>query len=92
MNYHLSQMQAASEFLAHASLYFCQSRPLIIPQYRPGATHIQPGECKPGTTEIKPDCCGIVIALWCNADTAQSLLDAVQHWQQQRGTDANSNN
>ena len=78
--YRLRQMQASSEYLLQESAHLCPGRMLVMPQYSPGSSHIQPGQVKLGESEIKPNCIGVVVAIACDADTAQSLLDALLQW------------
>ncbi len=77
-------MQTASEYLLAQAGLIAPNKPLVMPQYPPNSGHIQPGQIKMGDSELKPNCMGLVIAIACNADDAQSLVDALTAWQKQR--------
>jgi hypothetical protein len=61
-------------------------KPLVIPFHPAKNDHgLKPGEILPGaSTEIRPSCDGIVVAVTCNADEAQELVDWVMDWEKRR--------
>lgn len=68
-------------------------KPLVIPMFPPGnELGLKPGEVKPGHTEIRPSCDGIVAAVACSADEAQEVLDLLMNWRKSKlnkGVDRN---
>lgn len=73
----------AAQTLYYSAKHF--KKPVIIPMLPPGNERgLKPGEVEPGHDELPPSCDGLVIAIQCSADDAQSLLDLVKRWELSR--------
>jgi hypothetical protein len=73
---------------AETLLYVAQrcGKPLIMAMHPPDNSHnLKPGEMQgSSSTEIRPGCDGIVIAIAGDADEVQELLDLVMKWKEAR--------
>jgi hypothetical protein len=73
----------AAEILHYSARHV--NKPLVIPMLPPDNERgLNPGEIEAGSSELPPSCDGLVIAIQCSADEAQSLLDLVMAWEHQR--------
>lgn len=74
----------AAEILLYAATRF--KKPLIMAMHPPDNHHnLQPGQVQGSTsTELRPSCQGLVIAISGSADEVQELLDVVMKWKESR--------